>query len=272
MRRNSFKRAFLACAIAMTPACVKRAMAPPPGEEGEARAAPCADDLASCTEIGCAKQDTPAASFNMLKRTKTDDQGQPITFASSKQITIAMLGQLQASAHDRVGKKAISAADHAKLVNLDAGGAQFSEGNAVRIAGYIVSDPRHGSGTAHPNTQESVNCNLTGVSNNDFHIPIADSANQTECDGAVTEMIPQDRPDAWNISSLQKMADDGQLVMFVGRLFYDNFHDPDTDCSSRGHGDPKRLSVWEVHPVTEFYACAADACSVDQVDGWQMVQ
>ena len=38
------------------------------------------------------------------------------------------------------------------------------------------------------------------------------------------------------------------------RLFYDNKHLVKGD-QDRDNGEPKRFSLWEIHPVSAFYVC-----------------
>ncbi len=89
-----------------------------------------------------------------------------------------------------------------------------------------------------------------GKANNDFHIPIARSPDDSELEGVVVEIIPQDRPDGWTLEKLKRIAKDARSVLIRGQLLYDNMHlvndDPD---SVRGEqpktllplGDPSRL-------------------------------
>jgi hypothetical protein len=87
-----------------------------------------------------------------------------------------------------------------------------------------------------------------------------------ECQSITAEMLPQDRPANWNLGLLHDdLPFRPALVMVVGPLFYDNAHDVDSDCS-------KRVSLFEVHPVREFYVCPDTTCTVDSLSGWQQIQ
>jgi hypothetical protein len=167
-----------------------------------------------------------------------------------------------------------------------AGGVTLGEGAAVRLAGYMAPPAhRHKNAGVHEGHAESVNCRVPKPADapswtvHDFHIPvtmkpITPDGGVTECDGVVVEMIPQGRADHphWLLETLTEAARNKQLVMFVGPLFYDNEHVPNPDCTRLVPNHPKRASLWEVHPVIEFYVCTnGDRCSVGSKVGWQKV-
>ena len=129
--------------------------------------------------------------------------------------------------------------------------------------GYLV-------GTPHPNTGESVNCNLRGAANNDFHIPISNDPGNTDFQGIVVEMIPQNRPDEWSLANLTTVETNQQLVMVTGQLFYDNLHHVNGDANSPKGGQPHRFALWEVHPLTQFMVCTKpdNSCDPNQAEDW----
>src|SRR5262249_14374045 len=129
----------------------------------------------------------------------------------------------------------------------------------------------------HANTGESVNCNLHGDENNDFHIPVSEepqssfsSLPEAEFSAVVVEMIPQDRPDGWSVAQLDAQRDAGRLVLVTGQLFYDHLHPPNRDAQHPLKSQPRRFALWEVHPVSSFKVCMLpdNACSPDKPDGW----
>ena len=145
----------------------------------------------------------------------------------------------------------------------------MSEGDFVQVVGYLVGLPQRPKAEG----PESVNCNLMDDGthrNNDFHIPIARNPGDTEYEGVVVEMIPQKRPVAWKINGIRQMARDQLQVLVRGQLMYDNKHvvnkDPQND-----NRQPKRFSLWEVHPVTEFYVCRRNSCASDDLTQWELV-
>jgi hypothetical protein len=248
--------------VATTPTDV-----PPLDDEGEATTTPCADSLDACPDYGCATDDGKKA-FNQLKRTKKDVKGKAITAQNATPITVATLIALQQKTQGP--KKGDFTADARKqIASITVGNQKLGEGVAVRIVGYMLDDASPKKGV-HANTGESVNCNLKGVDNNDFHIPLLANAGDNECTGAVAEMIPQGRLASWGSKPLRTTAHDGKRVMFVGRLFYDNAHDPNPQCQN--NGDPKRATIWEVHPVVEYYVCDSGNCTEKSMNGWNKIE
>jgi uncharacterized protein YgiM (DUF1202 family) len=220
-------------------------------------AAACASDLNSCPVSGCAAPDAPHGLANELKRrVPTSSTVVPLTFDDFQ--------TLQQQADNLVGEnKELKAEDRAKLASLAVGNGLVSEGDVVSIVGYLVGVP-------HPNTGESVNCNLKGAQNNDFHIPISNDPDNTDFQAIVVEMIPQDRPDTWTLANLTQVANNRQLVMVTGALFYDNFHLVNGDPSSPKRGQPHRFSLWEAHPLTQFVVCTKpdNTCDPTQAADW----
>lgn len=217
----------------------------------------CAGDLNSCPASGCAAPDEPHGLANQLKRRIP-------TSGATVLLTFDDFQALQQQADDRVGEnKELSADDRAKLTGLTVSSGQVSEGDVVSVVGYLVGVP-------HPNTKESVNCNLQGADNNDFHIPISNDPGNSDFQGIVVEMIPQSRPDAWTLGNLTQVENSTRLVMVTGALFYDNFHYVNGDPSSPRRGQPHRFSLWEVHPLTQFSVCAKsdNSCDPSQATDW----
>ncbi len=127
---------------------------------------------------------------------------------------------------------------------------------------------------AHPKDEgpESVNCNLPADSthkNVDFHIPLARTAGATEYEAMVVEMIPQRRSSTWNIDTIRQVAAQRRPVIVRGQLLYDSKHVVNNDPAHPAPGQPKRFSLWEVHPITEFYVCPREACDDKNLAEWQ---
>lgn len=103
--------------------------------------------------------------------------------------------------------------------------------------------------------------------NNDFHIPLARHPEDTEFKGIVVEMIPQGRLDGWTTQKLKRITRQGRPVVVRGQLFYDNKHVVNDDPDDVKGNEPKRFSLWEVHPVTEFHVCvtANKKCDLEKV-------
>ena len=135
---------------------------------------------------------------------------------------------------------------------------------------------------AFPSGVESTNCQLSGEGNVDYHIHIGfDPAaakrlregwrpNQAEKhelqqQSIIVEMTPHYRlwhqPD-WSNDLLAKVI--GRQVKVVGQLLADNEHARAKDSCAHPNADKDkcwRASIWELHPVTEFFVCGPNAGS-----------
>lgn len=221
----------------------------------------CAPDLSSCPTSGCYPADSDHGVMNMQKR-NIPRTGQPVT------LTFKDFGDLQDVAEKSVGAGGdIPATDRKKLNNLRVSGGEVGEGTLVQITGYLVGDPL----PAHANTQESVNCSLLHVANNDFHIPFAETADSTDYEGIVVEMIPQGRDShpGWNLPTLHKVMKMQKQVLVEGQLFYDNEHVVNKDPEDPIGGQPARSSLWEVHPITKFLVCNSGTCDPARQTEWK---
>lgn len=225
-----------------------------------AAAARCAQDLASCPANGCSPADSSHGLANKLKRTLP-------TGTAATMLTFDDFASLQQQADNLVGEDSeLTADDRAKLRDMAVANGHVSEGDVVSLAGYLV-------GTPHPNTGESVNCNLRGEQNNDYHIPMSNDPANSDFQGIVVEMIPQNRSDSWNLANLTQVANNQQLVMVTGALFYDNFHKVNGDPNNPVSGQPHRFSLFEIHPITQFVVCskADNSCDPTQPADWVLL-
>lgn len=226
----------------------------------------CAADLASCKDTGCAAPGSDHAVFNRAKRRRPDISAQPVALKVPEDFEA-----LQEAAETKVGSGGDIAGDsRAELVDIDTSGGKVGEGSLVRVFGFLTAKPA-GLGP-HPNTGESVNCKLRGEPNNDIHIPVVDQAGESEFQGIVVEMIPQDRNKnpGWDSKTLIAVAKKGFEVWIEGGLFYDNEHKVNDDQDNPLSGQPARMSLWEVHPITTFLVCSNPAgCSHKSKTGWK---
>jgi hypothetical protein len=220
-------------------------------------AARCAPDLASCSPIGCAAAGSAHALANQLKSGTA-------TGTVPTMLTLDDFAGLQSQADNLVGEGSeIPVDSRAQLATLTVSGGQVSEGQLVSLVGYLVGVP-------HANTGESVNCNLKGEENNDFHIPMSNDPSNTDFQGIVVEMVPQSRPAGWSLSNLTQVESNQQLVMVTGGLFYDNLHKVNGDANNPLRGQPHRFSLWEVHNLTQFMVCTKsdNSCDPAQPGDW----
>lgn len=224
---------------------------------------PCHPTLATCPVRGCAKEDTPSALTNILKHNLN-----PV--GEMRTLTFEDFAKLQDQVEKQFDGKfsTLTTPDRERLRNLKLRGAKVGEGQLVEIIGYIAAGP----GDPHANNSgESVNCRLPRTANNDFHISLAPSADGTEYEGIVVEMIPQHRNKNWTVPRLRKVQRAHQMVRVRGQLFFDNHHVVNDDPDNVIKNQPKRMSLWEVHPVTEFDVCTLAKCEADS-NGWKPLE
>ena len=123
----------------------------------------------------------------------------------------------------------------------------MGEGKYVSYVAFIKE--AHYSDTAKG---EAVNCNIPGSATNDIHIVLMpDEKDTDECHSTTAEMSPHYRPESWTPTNIEK-ASAGHPVRLQGHLFYDGSHSP---CTATTKPNPKRASLWEIHPVYSFEVC-----------------
>ncbi len=217
--------------------------------------------LARCPTTGCAADPrSPEATLNRTKRRQPHG-------TRPKRLTFADFESLQQQTDPIFPQKVhlkISAADRQKLKGLRVSSGTVDEGSFVKLVGFLAFRP----GKPHASGAESVNCRLSGQANQDFHIPVVERAGDTEFEGIVVEMIPQRRPQGWTIPKIKRIG--ARKVLVTGALFYDNEHIVNKKPRSVIGGQPKRFSLWEIHPVKGFFVClrAANACDDSRLDQW----
>ena len=163
--------------------------------------------------------------------------------------------------------------NHAKFAEQFA---KFGEGNIHTVIGflYFVEDTGKGTPALPPNSETS-NCKLTAPNTFDYHLGLGfDSAlaakvrsthpkpsdagfSKLEKQSVVAEMTPFTRHAKWTFSRVNALQ--GQQVKVVGQLIVDNTHfNKKDDC---GFTPPQstcwRSTVWEIHPITQFFVCKA---------------
>jgi len=228
----------------------------------EASAAPCVTPLtlsACMTEkpTGCSPAGSAHGLANKLKRAVPPS-------GTAANLTFKSFSQLQSSAQAIVDQGVeIEPEQRKQIKEIQLAEGTVGEGSLVRLIAFLSK------GTPHANSGESVNCNLKGEGNNDFHISVTEIPGGSEFEGVVVEMIPQDRPASWTLKNLQKLR--GKLLMIEGSLFYDNLHFANGDVAHPLSGQPKRFSLWEIHPVTSVKVCRKPAgqCDPSRAADWK---
>jgi hypothetical protein len=126
---------------------------------------------------------------------------------------------------------------------------KLGEGQYVSYVAFIKD--AHYSDVA---AGEAVNCNIPGNATNDIHIVLLKDPKDDECLSTTAEMSPHYRPPDWTPENLLK-ASAGHPVRLQGHLFFDGSHTP---CSGSSRPNPKRASLWEIHPVYSVEVCSQD--------------
>ena len=158
--------------------------------------------------------------------------------------------------------------------------ADLGEGSIYGVVGYLYA--------VEPEGAESSNCQLAkdppDFQDVDYHIFVGfDPAvgeklrsgkaitSAEKHQSMVVEMTPHYRDafhQEWTVDAVKAVL--GQQVKVLGQLMVDNEHFvAGQDCGV----DPTnarcwRASVWELHPVIDFTACAANNCSASSSAGW----
>ena len=217
---------------------------------------------AQCTSVGNGGDDTAKVLENQSKNNFcAEGNPVPITYDDFK--------GLQAFADANALKKGLKTSRNSLLNIFDSsGGSKIGEGTLVQVVTFLLK--------AHPSNVgagkgENVNCKLTKEDDNDIHIELTMDRSVDEpdpCESITAEMSPHFRPEEWNkLTDLDKFD---RPVRITGPLFYDNSHTP---CHDNVRPNPKRISVWEIHPVYQFEICKAKtkdlkACDVKDNSVW----
>jgi len=170
-------------------------------------------------------------------------------------LTFAAYLPLQAAAEKVLGGPGYQPPDTRKVLQhlFDWNGTTIGEGTLVALVAY--PEAAHYSDVE---SGESVNCDLESDSNNDIHIPLVSQPGEDECTSVTAEISPHDRPAVWTADNVNKPK---VPMRFTGQLLFDAEHHP---CVGTKVEEPKRQSVWEIHPVYAIDVCtAADASQCD---------
>jgi hypothetical protein len=127
-------------------------------------------------------------------------------------------------------------------------GTRIGEGTLVRYVGFIAN-PRY----SNVRLGETVNCRRGGQESNDIHVDMLrqPEGHEPACRSITVEISPHSRPAQWERDRLRQVR--AHPVRVTGQLFFDASHQPcasDTDTVS-----PKRISLWELHPVYRIDVC-----------------
>src|SRR6266478_3301301 len=81
-------------------------------------------------------------------------------------------------------------------------------------------------------------------------------------------MIPHHRPLEWTACNVNDVANSGLRVRVSGQQFFDGSHLPCKNGIPDG-SNPKRASLWEIHPIYSFEVCPAGDC---KNGGWKPLE
>lgn len=153
----------------------------------------------------------------------------------------------------------------------------LGEGKLVRMKAYLFEAHHADLGSG-----ESVNCNGPNAEDNDVHIAFVAQENDLECKSVTAEMSPHYRPDTWTQigddekydPATKKYTPDpameaklkGHPFRVTGQLFFDASH-PVCTCGTTCN--PRRSSLWEIHPVYAIEVCKDNAtCDTNNDSDW----
>lgn len=231
---------------------------------GAVMAAPkkaCRTSLSQCPLRGCAKPGTPDALTNVVKHREPQGEARALGFQDFRSLQAAVEQLFQGHYHT------LTKPDRARLRKLQIGGGSVGEGDLVELVGFIPIKPDKTK--PHANASgESVNCRLTKEENNDIHISLVPKADSSEFEGVVIEMVPQQRDAGWSATQLKKVQQGRHQVRARGQLFFDNHHFVNDDPNNNISNQPKRIALWEIHPVTSLDVCTLAKCE-PQGTGWK---
>jgi hypothetical protein len=213
---------------------------------------------AVCSEDGNAGTDTgKRLESNAKNNFCVDGDPIPISYDDFK--------NLQAASDNIGGLKTKLDTTRDPLFNILSapGRPQIGEGSLVQFVGFVLdahfSNVGKGKG-------ELVNCKLPDEADNDIHIELMmDPADDDPCNGVTAEMSPHFRPETWDELVNLKIE---RPVRITGPLFFDSSHQP---CRNGKRPNPKRISVWEIHPIYQFEVCkdkTLTACDVRNASQW----
>jgi hypothetical protein len=143
-------------------------------------------------------------------------------------------------------------------------------------------DDRMARARSSPASPEGVNCGIHGVESNDIHLVLAKTKTEPDdCNSFTAEITPHFRPAEWLIlSAMHKTAtktaaeriaamDLDRPLRLTGQMMMDGSHKP---CTPGHPQSPKRISIWEIHPVYAIDVCkkrSISSCRRDIDDDWE---
>lgn len=217
----------------------------------------------ACPATGNSKPDTAQGERQANQNAEKNNFCASNTPNTPVNIDFDVLHQLQqeAASVTTFGSDGSLPQDRSVLQKLTTKVGAIGEGTVVRIVAFVIN--------AHPSnvgSGESVNCKRPDAESNDIHIVLGQNSNQDdECSSVTAEMSPHFRPDTWTPDNMNH--NNARLFRFTGHLFFDGSHKP---CTGSTGPNPKRSSLWEIHPVYGVQVCGNqnNTCKVDSDQDW----
>ncbi len=229
-------------------------------------------DSATCHDqfpTGCSDAARPAydAYLNFLKN-QTPGPDVPSTTLLTGDDFLSLEDQL----HQLPGR--LTSRNHARFASSLA---DLNEGNIVTVIGYLYFAEDTGKGSSRGTAfGETCNCKLQLPGSFDYHLglgfdaalaqqilatkpqPDHNNPGDMEQTSVVAEMTPHTHHPKWTFGRVNSLQ--GRQVKVVGQLMVDNVHFNSKDDCNFPNSGPNcwRATVWEVHPVTQFYVCNLD--------------
>jgi len=190
--------------------------------------------------------------------------GVPLTMTYNMFVDLEKEAEKRHIPHGRQGSQELLPQDRSVLKNfLKAGTRMIGEGDLVRYVAFM-SNPRF----SNKGKGESVNCHGPNDEDNDIHIDLIRDPSEVACASVTAEMSPHYRPQIWDANVLRQITD--RPVRVTGHLFFDASHTPCTGPNDT-KTNPKRVSIWEIHPVYHFEVCkfkTLAACPASDDSKW----
>lgn len=128
-------------------------------------------------------------------------------------------------------------------------GRRLGEGSYVELVGYVPHADRAAA--------ESVTCGFAASEFIDTHVNVSPRPGDIDlCETVVVELSAHFRPEAWGRFHFAKFVREMKThpVRFRGHLMLDAGHRACGDPKKK-KTDPKRRSLWEIHPVYSIDVC-----------------
>lgn len=250
----------------------------------------CFSDPVQCPLTGCARDGTPEAEANKIRKTLPD----ATEVNHVRRVIVQDLETLQfrtdnelrhpqgLAIHDRKPfQGATLRTDHWLL----------GERIMVQLYGYIVG--------VRTSRSDNENCNFIGSDANNYVVNIGANPRATEFESVLVVFVPskdrkeewttpsKDRKEKWTapskdrkekwalLENLRYAQERKWQVRVTGQLFYDSKHRVNNDPASDLPDEPRRLSLWELHPANVIEYCRQEdpsTCDPGNATHWQSLR